>query len=72
MSTVSPMAVPPDLAKKLQQSVSQLERSKARRNQLIAEAVAAGGSLREVGGLAGLSHTQVRHICDTEETDTSD
>jgi hypothetical protein len=35
----------------------------ARRDALIRQAVREGGSLREVGALAGLSHTAVKLIC---------
>lgn len=34
----------------------------AERDRLIRQAVAAGGSLREVGEVAGISHTAVRFI----------
>lgn len=68
MSTLTPMSIDPGLAKRLRQSVTQLDEAKTRRNRLIAEAVASGGSLREVGALVDLSHTQVRHICELESS----
>lgn len=66
MTTVQNMPIDPELARRLRASATNLERARERRNQLIAQAVAEGGSLREVGALVGLSHTQVRHISETE------
>lgn len=40
----------------------------ARRDALIRQAVAEGGTLREVGALAGLSHTAIKLICQRGQT----
>lgn len=69
MSTLTTVSIEPDLAKRLRASASNLERAKRTRNQLIAQAIAKGGSLREVGQLVNLSHTQVRHISEAESSD---
>ena len=69
MSTVSPMPIDPDLAKRIEKNrtaIDGLEDTQAsllnERDELIRKAVADGASLREVAALVGLSHTQVANI----------
>lgn len=61
-TTVSGVPVDPALARKLSRAADKVRESTAARDRLIAEAVAAGGSLREVAELAGLSHTAIAKI----------
>lgn len=61
-TTLPPVAVNPDLARKLRTAGRNVERWTSERDRLIREAVAAGGSLREVGEAAGISHTAVKFI----------
>lgn len=60
--TVPVVTIDPDLAKDLRIAGRQVDRWTAKRDALITQLVAAGGSLRDVGELAGLSHTAVRYI----------
>lgn len=48
--------------KELRQAGKQVHVWTAKRDELIKAAVAAGGSLREVGEAVGLSHTAVKFI----------
>jgi hypothetical protein len=52
----------PRLRERLEQAGKQVRVWTARRDALIKEALAAGGSLREVGEAVGLSHTAVKLI----------
>lgn len=52
----------PDLARKLTTAGRKVAEWTAERDRLIKEAVAAGGSLREVGAAAGITHTAVKFI----------
>lgn len=62
-ATMLPVVVlNPDLARKLQTAGQKVTEWTAERDRLIKDAVAAGGSLREVGAIAGVSHTAVKFI----------
>lgn len=61
-TTLPPMALTEDMAKALTKAGREVEKWTAERDRLITEAVSAGGSLREVGQAAGLSHTAVKFI----------
>lgn len=52
----------PGLSVELTDAARELAEWTAERDRLIREAVAAGGSLREVGAAAGLTHTAVKFI----------
>ena len=69
MSTVSPMPIDPELAKRLRTVRKKIDKSLEERDRLIAEAIGAGGSLREVGQLIGLSHTRVRQIAEGQSSE---
>lgn len=56
------VAIDPDLARQLRTAGRKVTEWTAERDRLIKEAVTAGGSLREVGEAAGVSHTAARFI----------
>ncbi|MCC5948105.1 MAG: hypothetical protein JJT89_06575 [Nitriliruptoraceae bacterium] len=56
------MAVAEPLAAEVAQTAAQAREATTKRDELIRQAVREGGSLREVGELAGLSHSAVRRI----------
>ena len=56
------VTVPDDLARRLEQAAQRAREATEQRDELIREAVQAGGSLREVAELVQLSHTGVRKI----------
>lgn len=60
--TTLPPMLTDNMAKALRKAGAEVEKWTAERDRLITEAVAAGGSLREVGQAAGLSHTAVKFI----------
>jgi hypothetical protein len=60
--TLAAVPVDPDLAKRLQRAAERKERWHRERDDLIREAIAAGGGPREVARLAGLTHPSVLHI----------
>lgn len=60
--TTLPPMLSDDMRRDLAQAGVQLQKWTAKRDTLIREAVAAGGSLREVGEAVGLSHTAVKFI----------
>lgn len=60
--TTLPRMIPEDIAKQLRKAGQNVTRWTTERDRLVKEAVAAGGSLREVGEAAGLSHTAVKFI----------
>jgi site-specific recombinase XerC len=62
VSTVPAVTVSPEMAERLREF--HRDTWIAQRDAVIVEALEAGGSLREVGELVGLSHTQVRTIAD--------
>lgn len=64
MTTVSPMPVDPELAKRLKAASSKLSDWQRERDRLIVEALEAGASLREVAALVGLSGPGVMKIRD--------
>lgn len=62
MTTVHEMPVDPAHARKLASAAAKAREWTETRDRLIVEAVAAGGSLREVAETVGLSHTAVAKI----------
>ncbi len=56
------MTLEPDLARKLRTAGQKVAEWTTERDRLIKDAVTAGGSLREVGEAAGISHTAVKFI----------
>lgn len=62
MTTVREVPVPPELAERLRRAAGKAERWHEERDRLIYEARKAGGSAREIGEMAGLSHVQVLNI----------
>lgn len=60
--TTLPPMVTPDMEKALKNAGRKVAEWTAERDRLVKEAIAAGGSLREVGEAAGMSHTAVRFI----------
>lgn len=60
--TTLPGVLTPELTRALRTAGQKVEHWTTERDRLIREAVAAGGSLREVGEAAGLSHTAVKFI----------
>lgn len=60
--TTLPPVIDDQASKDLRQAGKQVQVWTAKRDELIKAAVAAGGSLREVGEAVGLSHTAVRFI----------
>lgn len=61
-TTLPRVTIEPDLARKLRTAGQKVSEWTTERDRLIREAVAAGGSLREVGEAAGVSHTAVKFI----------
>lgn len=61
-TTLPGVVLDPDLARKLTAAGRKVAEWTSERDRLIREAVAAGGSLREVGAAAGVSHTAVKFI----------
>lgn len=61
-TTLPPMAVDPETAKNLRQAGKKAAWWTEHRDRLIRDAVAKGGSLREVGAAVGLSHMAVKFI----------
>jgi hypothetical protein len=61
-TTLPPVALDPDMKKQLQTCGRKVVQWTAERDRLVKEAVAAGGSYREVGAAVGLSHTAVKFI----------
>lgn len=60
--TTLPPMLTPDMEKALRTAGRKVAEWTAERDRLIKEAVAAGGSLREVGEAVGLTHTAVSFI----------
>lgn len=60
--SVASVAIAPDLEKQLRTAGRKVAEWTQQRDQLVREAVEAGGSYREVGAAAGLSHTAVKFI----------
>ncbi len=61
-TTLPPMALSPDTAKSLRTAGRKVAEWTTERDRLIRQAVTEGGSLREVGAAAGISHTAVKFI----------
>jgi hypothetical protein len=61
-TTLPGVTLDPDLAKQLAKAGAAVQTATARRDDLIRQAVAAGGSYREVGAAVGMSHTAVKFI----------
>lgn len=60
--TTLPRVIDPELKRALTTAGRKVGEWTAERDRLIKEAVTAGGSLREVGEAAGVSHTAVKFI----------
>lgn len=61
-TTLPQVAVDPVLAKRLARVADRHRKDEQERDELIAQAVAEGGKLREVAALVGLSHVAVMKI----------
>lgn len=66
-TTVPPVSIERDLAKKLKNAADRQRNWRQQRDELIREAHAAGGTLREIAELVGLSHVGVRRIVNPDE-----
>lgn len=62
MTTVPVVPVDPALARHLSRAANKEREWRVRRDNLIRDAVKAGGSLREVAEVVGLSHTAIAKI----------
>lgn len=62
METILPSMLTQDIQKDLRTAGRKVAEWTAERDRLIKLAVKEGGSLREVGALAGISHTAVKFI----------
>lgn len=60
--TTLPPMLTPEMERKLRTAGQKVAEWTAERDRIVKEAVAAGGSLREVGAAAGISHTAVKFI----------
>lgn len=60
--TTLPSVLSPEMERQLRAAGRKAREWTARRDQLVKDAVAAGGSLREVGAAVGLTHTAVKFI----------
>lgn len=60
--TLTAVPVDPALARELARVAKQVETVKQRRDDLIVQAHAGGGGMREIGRLAGLTHRAVIKI----------
>lgn len=67
-ATVPPVTVDRALARRLQRAAERIEASTTERDRLIVEALDAGGSLREVAALVGLTGPGVMKIRDRMRT----
>lgn len=61
-STIGAVPVDPAVAKRLTAVAKRARDNTDERNRLIRQAHADGGSLREIGALAGLTHVGVKKI----------
>jgi hypothetical protein len=61
-ATVPPVPVDPALSKRLSRTSQKAKDYTAERNRLIVEAHAAGGGVREIARLVGLTHPAVLRI----------
>ena len=62
MPSLAAMPVESDLSRRLRRAARKIEEATEERDQLILEALAAGGSAREVAALVGLTHAGVLDI----------
>lgn len=62
LETTLPLMLNTDTTKALRTAGRKAAEWTAERDRLIRQAVAEGGSLREVGDIAGMSHTAIRFI----------
>lgn len=60
--TLAGVPIDPDLAREVSRAARMTETWRASRDRLIRQAHAAGGSLREIGKLAGMTHRAVSKI----------
>lgn len=60
--TTLPDVLSPEMERDLRTAGRKAKEWTTRRDQLVRDAVAAGGSLREVGAAVGLTHTAVKFI----------
>lgn len=60
--TTLPPMLTSEMERKLRTAGQKVAEWTAERDRIVKEAVAAGGSLREVGAAAGISHTAVKFI----------
>ncbi len=61
-TTLPPMTMSNDTEKSLRTAGRKVVEWTTERNRLVKQAVTEGGSLREVGAAAGISHTAVKFI----------
>jgi transposase-like protein len=61
-TTLLPVPLDPDLAKRLERVSKRAREATDERNRLIREAHAAGGGVREIARLVGLTHPSVLNI----------
>lgn len=61
-ATLPPVAVDPELKKKLTRTAQAAVKNTVERDQLIAQAYRQGASMREIGRLVGMTHPGVRSI----------
>lgn len=62
VTTTLPHMVDPALARSIRNAADKVSHWTAERDRLVSEAIHAGGTLREVAVLAGLTHTGVAKI----------
>lgn len=67
-STLRTVPVDPELARKLTREGRKAREATAERDRLIAEAYKAGGGLREIARLVGLTHPTVKYIVGRAES----
>lgn len=70
VNKLAQMAVPPELAKRLERAAKNAGKWKHERDQLIIDAYEAGGGVREIGRLVGLSHPGILRIIRQQEPGT--
>lgn len=70
MTTVPAVTVDPRIAQRLRKIADRMEADRAERDRLIVEALDAGGSLREVAELVGLTGPGVMKIRDRARTES--
>lgn len=63
-TTFPPVALDPEMAKRLRAAATKARDHTRQRDELIRQAAAAGASLRDIAEHVGLSHTGVKKIVD--------